>query len=109
MSYQILQYSCSECGTIPKKTEGNSCRDRFITNTKEECLKCGSAFLKTAKKEWKKWTQQQQYDKRNIGQSSLSSPSPLRQSLLKFQTAYHNYKQPRFILKELSSERASEP
>ena len=51
----------------------------------------------------------QQYDKRNIGRSSLSSPSPLRQSLLKFQTAYHNYKQPRFILKELSSERASEP
>lgn len=90
MSYQILQYSCSKCGIILKKTEGDSYRDLFVTNTKEECTKRGSVLLKTLKKECKEWRQQLQNDKQNSGQS-----------LLKFEITYHHYKQLRLILKEI--------
>ena len=88
MNYQLLEYSCSECGTLLKKTIGEACQDLLTINVKEECPKCGS-ILKTLKKEWKNPPQPQQlYDKYNK-RRSLASQSSMLSS--KFQTAYDEF------------------
>jgi DNA-directed RNA polymerase subunit RPC12/RpoP len=90
MAHQILQYSCSECGTILKKmVGGDSYQDLFIANTQEECPKCGYAILKTLKKEWNELLLQERGSNKDNAQSlplqSLVSPS------LKFQSAYEEF------------------
>ncbi len=88
MNYQLLEYSCSECGTLLKKTIGEACQDLLTINVEEECPKCGS-ILKTLKKEWKNPPQPQQlYDKYHK-RRSLASQSPILSS--KFQTAYDEF------------------
>ena len=89
MNYQLLEYSCSECGVLLKKTTGESCQDLFaISGRDEECPTCGS-ILKTLKKEWKNPLQPRQlYDKENKRQSPISQ-SPVLSS--KFQTAYDEF------------------
>ena len=88
MNYQLLEYSCSECGTLLKKTIGDACQDLLTINVKEECPKCGST-LKNLKKKWKNLPQPQQlYDKYNK-RRSLTSQSPILSS--KFQTAYDEF------------------
>ena len=88
MNYQLLEYSCSECGTLLKKTIGDACQDLLTINVKEECPKCGS-ILKNLKKKWKNPPQSQQlYDKYNK-RPSLASQSPILSS--KFQTAYDEF------------------
>jgi DNA-directed RNA polymerase subunit RPC12/RpoP len=88
MNYQLLEYSCSECGTLLKKTIGEACQDLLTINVKEECPKCGSV-LKTLKKEWKNLPQSQQpYDKYNK-RRSLALQSSILSS--KFQTAYDEF------------------
>jgi DNA-directed RNA polymerase subunit RPC12/RpoP len=89
MSHQIMQYSCSECGTILKKMAEDSYQDLFIANTQEECPKCGYALLKTLKKEWNEVQLKELCNNKNNAQSlslqSLVSPS------LKFQSAYEEF------------------
>jgi hypothetical protein len=89
MNYQLLEYSCSECGMLLRKIIGESCQDLFTTSVKEEeCPKCGS-ILKTLKKEGKHPSQPQQlYDKEGR-RRSLASQSPIISS--KFQTAYDEF------------------
>jgi DNA-directed RNA polymerase subunit RPC12/RpoP len=88
MNYQLLEYSCSECGTLLKKTIKEAYQDLLTINVKEECPKCGS-ILKTLKKEWKNPPQPQRlYDKYNK-RRSLASQSPILSS--KFQTAYDEF------------------
>jgi DNA-directed RNA polymerase subunit RPC12/RpoP len=88
MNYQLLEYSCSECGTLLKKTIGDACQDLLTINVKEECPKCGST-LKNLKKKWNNPSQSQQlYDKYNK-RRSLASQSPILSS--KFQTAYDEF------------------
>ena len=89
MNYQLLEYSCSECGVLLKKTTGESCQDLFaISGRDEECPTCGS-ILKTLKKEWKNPLQPRQlYDKENKRRSPISQ-SPVLSS--KFQTAYDEF------------------
>jgi hypothetical protein len=89
MNYQLLEYSCSECGVLLKKTLGESCQDLFaISGREEECPTCGS-ILKTLKKEWKNPLQPRQlYDKENKRRSPISQ-SPVLSS--KFQTAYDEF------------------
>ncbi len=90
MAHQILQYSCSECGTILKKmVGGDSYQDLFIANTQEECPKCGYALLKTLKKEWNEVQLQERWSNKNNRQS-LPLPSPVSPSL-KFQSAYEEF------------------
>ena len=94
MNYQLLEYSCLECGMLLKETVGELNRDYFTTGMKEECPKCGSV-LKTLKKVRKELplpsqTQELQYNKVSNGQSwkMLSQvPSPLS----KFQMAYDEF------------------
>ena len=87
MNYQLLEYFCSECGTLLKKTLG---QDPWTTSVKGECPKCGS-ILMTPRKEWKYLSQPQQqqlydgYNKRR----SLSSQSTIPSS--RFQTAYDEF------------------
>lgn len=88
MNYQLLEYSCLECGTLLKETIGETCQDLLTINVKEECPKCGS-ILKTLKKEWKNPPQPQQlYDKYNKGRSLVLQSSILSS---KFQTAYDEF------------------
>ncbi len=88
MNYQLLEYSCSECGTLLKKTIGDACQDLLTINVKEECPKCGST-LKNLKKKWNNPSQPQQlYDKYNK-RRSLASQSPILSS--KLQTAYDEF------------------
>lgn len=88
MNYQLLEYSCSECGTLLKKTIGEACQDLLTINMKEECPKCGTV-LKTLKKEWKNPPQPQQlYDKYNKRRSIALQSSILPS---KFQTAYNEF------------------
>ena len=89
MNYQLLEYSCSECGMLLRKITGESCQDLFTTSVKEEeCPKC-SSILKTLKKEGKHPSQPQQlYDKEGK-RRSLASQSPIISS--KFQTAYDEF------------------
>ena len=88
MNYQLLEYSCSECGTLLKKTIGDACQDLLTINVKEECPKCGST-LKNLKKKWNNPSQPQQlYDKYNK-RRSLASQWPILSS--KFQTAYDEF------------------
>ncbi len=88
MNYQLLEYSCSECRTLLKKTIGDACQDLLTINVKEECPKCGST-LKNLKKKWNNLSQPQQlYDKYNK-RRSLASQSPILSS--KFQTAYDEF------------------
>jgi DNA-directed RNA polymerase subunit RPC12/RpoP len=86
MNYQLLEYSCSECGVLLKKTMGESCQDLFaISGREEECPTCGSIL----KKEWKNPLQPRQlYDKENKRRSPISQ-SPVLSS--KFQTAYDEF------------------
>ncbi len=87
MNYQLLEYSCSECGTLLKKTIGEAYQDLLTINVKEECPKCGSV-LKTLKKEWKNPPQPQQlYD--NNKRRSIALQSSILSS--KFQTAYDEF------------------
>jgi hypothetical protein len=53
MNYQLLEYSCPECGMLLKGIVGEFSQD-FIkqTSIKEECPKCGSAIV-TPKRLWK--------------------------------------------------------
>jgi len=85
MYNQILQYSCSECGTILKKMAGDQYQDLLTAKTKEECPKCGYALLKTLKKESNEVQLQEQCsNNKNNRQPSPSLVSPS----LKFQSAY---------------------
>jgi DNA-directed RNA polymerase subunit RPC12/RpoP len=88
MTHQILQYSCSECGTTLKMV-GNSYQDLFMANTEEECPKCGYALLKTLKKEWNELQLHEQYINKNKKQP-LPLSSPVSPSF-KFQTAYDEF------------------
>ena len=41
MNYQLLEYSCPECGILLKETAAELNQDLFPTCIKEECPKCG--------------------------------------------------------------------
>jgi DNA-directed RNA polymerase subunit RPC12/RpoP len=88
MNYQLLEYSCSECGTLLKKTMGEAYEDLLTINVKEACPKCGF-ILNTLKKEWKNPPQPQKlYDKYNK-RRPLASQSQILSS--KFPTAYDEF------------------
>jgi hypothetical protein len=94
MNYQLLEYSCPECGMLLKETVGELNQGLFTTGMKEECPKCGS-ILETLKKVWKQLspppqTQELQYNKDSNRQSwEILSQVPL--SLSKFQIAYDEF------------------
>ena len=90
MNYQLLEYSCSECGTLLKKTIGEAYEDLLTIYVKEECPKCGF-ILKTLKKEWKNPPQQPQklYDKYAKRRPAAPPQSPILS--LKFPTAYDEF------------------
>ena len=86
MNYQLLEYSCSECGMLLKETVGELDRDLFTTSVKEECPKCGS-LLKTPKKVWKQGPQRQGLYDKESNRRLLAALSPLS----KFQIAYDEF------------------
>jgi hypothetical protein len=89
MNYQLLEYSCSECGTLLKKTIGETYEDLLTIYVKEECPKCGF-ILKTLKKEWKNPPQQPQKLYDTYAKRRPSAPqSPILS--LKFPTAYDEF------------------
>jgi hypothetical protein len=88
MNYQLLEYSCSECGTLLKKTIGDACQDLLTINVREECPKCGFT-LKNLKKKWNNPSQSQQLYEKYNKRRSLASQSPMLSS--KFQTAYDEF------------------
>jgi hypothetical protein len=94
MNYQLLEYSCPECGMLLKETVGELNQGLFTTGMKEECPKCGS-ILETLKKIWKQLpspqqTQELQYNKESNRQSWETLPQ-VSSPLSKFQIAYDEF------------------
>ena len=83
MNYQLLEYSCPECGMLLKETvEGELSQDLIKrTSIKEECPRCGSTIV-TPKRQTKVM-----YD--NV--LAIPSQVPLPSKLSKFQIAYDEF------------------
>jgi predicted RNA-binding Zn-ribbon protein involved in translation (DUF1610 family)/thymidylate synthase len=89
VNYQLLEYSCPECGMLLKEIAGVLNQD--LKESVEECPKCGS-ILKTLKKIRKQSLPQIQelYDNETNGRSlTVLSRVPL--SLPKFQIAHDEF------------------
>lgn len=95
MNYQLLEYSCPECGMLLKEMVGELNQGLLSTGMKEECPKCGS-ILETLKKVWKQLplpplqTHELQYNKASSRQS-WEMPSQVPSPLSKFQIAYDEF------------------
>ena len=94
MNYQLLEYSCPECGMLLKEAMEELNQGLLSTGMKEECPKCGS-ILETLKKVWKQLqpplqTQKLQYN-RVSNKQSWEIPSQVPSPLSKFQIAYEEF------------------
>src|SRR5919106_4533662 len=88
MNYQLLEYSCQECGTLLKETMRELNQD--LKDLVEECPRCGSS-LKTLKRVWKSSSQTQtQTQKLHNEGNHRRSPaiSQIPSPVSKFQIAY---------------------
>ena len=89
MNYQLLEYSCQECGTLLKETMRELNQD--LKDLVEECPRCGSS-LKTLKRVWKSSSQTQtQTQKLHNEGNHRRSPAIISQipsPVSKFQIAY---------------------
>ena len=109
MNYQLLEYSCPECGMLLKETVGELNQDLFTVSMKEECPKCGS-ILKTLKKVWKRappsplQSQTQELLDKENKRRSLATPSLVPSPISKFQIAYDEFtSRPMFDIKALDT------
>jgi len=98
MDYQLLEYSCSECGMLLKETMRELNQDLFTTSSmKEECPKCPKcpkcgSIPKVLKRVCKQPSQTKElYYKENNRQSSIAALSSVSSSISKFQIAYDEF------------------
>lgn len=91
MDYQLLEYSCSECGMLLKETMRELNQDLFIiSSVKEECPKCG--FIpKVLKRVCKQPPQIKELYYKENNRRSIAALSPVPSPISKFQIAYNEF------------------
>lgn len=91
MDYQLLEYSCSECGILLKETIRELNQDLFTTSSvKKECPKCGS-IPKILKRVCKQLPQTKELYYKENNRRSIAALPHVPSSTSKFQIAYEEF------------------